>query len=54
MEGTVDRAYEAWPDRLLLVDREGRVAYRSGPGPFGFEPDDLEEAIDLEASGAPQ
>ncbi|MCI0585227.1 MAG: deiodinase [Planctomycetes bacterium] len=54
MEGTVDRAYEAWPDRLLLVDRDGRVAYRSGPGPFGFQPDDLEEAIDLETSGAPE
>jgi len=38
-------AYEAWPDRLILIDRAGRVAYRSPPGPFGFEPDELAAAI---------
>ncbi len=38
-------AYEAWPDRLLLVDRAGRVAFRSPPGPYGFQPDELEKAI---------
>lgn len=52
MEGTADRAYEAWPDRLFLLDREGRVAYRSGPGPFGFLPDDLEDAIERETAPA--
>ena len=45
MDNAVDRAYEAWPDRLFLVDREGRIAYRSGPGPFGFDPDEFGEAI---------
>jgi hypothetical protein len=38
-------AYEAWPDRLFLVDAEGHIAFRSGPGPFGFEPKALEDAI---------
>jgi type I thyroxine 5'-deiodinase len=45
-----ERAYEAWPDRLVLVDREGRVAYRSGPGPFGFKPEELADAIRRELS----
>ena len=45
MEDSVNRAYEAWPDRLVLVDADGRVAYRGGPGPFGFEPDELEDAL---------
>ncbi len=45
MQDSVNRAYEAWPDRLVLVDGDGRVAYRSAPGPFGFEPDQLEDAI---------
>jgi hypothetical protein len=45
MEDGAERAYEAWPDLLVLVDREGRVAYRSGAGPFGFKPDELEAAI---------
>jgi len=24
------------PDRLYLVGRDGRIAYRGAPGPFGF------------------
>ena len=42
---TVERQYAGWPDRLLLIDREGRVAYKSEPGPFGFEPASLEAAL---------
>ncbi len=41
----VDRAYAALPDRLYLIDADGRVAYRSGPGPWGFKPEVLEAAI---------
>ncbi len=45
MTNEVDRAYAALPDRLYLIDAEGRVAYRSGPGPMGFKPQELETAI---------
>jgi type I thyroxine 5'-deiodinase len=45
VDDTVNTAYAAWPDRLYLVGRDGRIAYRGGPGPFGFSPDELEEAI---------
>ena len=38
---TAERAYTAWPDRLYVIDREGRVAYKSKPGPFGFKPDEV-------------
>ena len=41
----VGEAYEAWPDRLYLVGRDGRVVFRGGPGPDGFDPDALERAI---------
>jgi hypothetical protein len=27
------------------VDSGGRIAYRGGPGPFGFDPDGWERAI---------
>ena len=37
--GSTDRAYTAWPDRLYVIDRDGRIAFKSGPGPFGFRPD---------------
>ena len=45
MTNEVDRAYAALPDRLYLVDADGRVAYRSEPGPMGFKPEELEAAI---------
>jgi|RhiMethySRZTD1v2_1073278.scaffolds.fasta_scaffold711441_2 type I thyroxine 5'-deiodinase len=41
-------AYDAWPDRLFLIDREGRVAFRSPPGPYGFEIGELGKAIAAE------
>jgi len=48
MDDSVNEAYDAWPDRLYLVGRDGRIAYHGGRGPFGFEPDDLEAAIRAE------
>ncbi len=45
MTNEVDRAYAALPDRLYLIDAEGRIAYRSGAGPMGFKPQELEAAI---------
>jgi hypothetical protein len=42
---TAERAYTAWPDRLYVIDREGRVAYKSKAGPFGFHPDEMVQAL---------
>jgi hypothetical protein len=41
MENTVDEAYCGWPERLFVVDVEGRIAYAGMQGPFGFEPDEV-------------
>ena len=40
-DDATDTAYSGWPDRLYLIDREGRIAYKSRPGPFGFKPAEL-------------
>ncbi len=40
-----EQAYTGWPDRIYLIDRNGRVVYKSRPGPFGFEPDELKVAL---------
>ena len=42
---TVERMYTGWPDRLYLIARDGRVAFKSAPGPFGFHPDALQAAL---------
>ena len=44
-ENATESAYTGWPDRLYLIDRDGKVAFKSPPGPFGFKPDDLKAAM---------
>ena len=39
---TTEVKYTGWPDRLYVIDREGKVAYKSKPGPFGFHPEELQ------------
>lgn len=45
MENSTDLAYSALPDRLYLIGADGTIVFRSGPGPMGFKPDELEAAI---------
>jgi iodothyronine deiodinase-like protein len=44
-DNRVERAYTAWPDRLYVIDRDGRIVYKSAAGPFGFKPAAVEEAL---------
>jgi len=41
----VERAYTGWPDRLYVVGADGRIAYKSAAGPFGFMPSEVEAAL---------
>jgi hypothetical protein len=45
VDDEIARAYGALPDRLYLVGKGGRIAFRGEPGPFGFQPEALERAI---------
>ena len=45
MDDAVSMAYHGWPERLYLIGKDGKVAYAGGPGPFQFEPNELEKAI---------
>jgi type I thyroxine 5'-deiodinase len=45
IEDSTEKAYTGWPDRLYVIDREGRIAYKSDPGPYGFTPGGMEEAL---------
>lgn len=46
MHNTTERAYTAWPDRLYVIDREGRIAFKSEAGPFGFHPEAMAKALE--------
>jgi type I thyroxine 5'-deiodinase len=37
--------YTAWPTRMYFVDADGKIAYKSRVGPFGFEAEPLREAL---------
>jgi cytochrome oxidase Cu insertion factor (SCO1/SenC/PrrC family) len=50
MEDTTSRDYTAYPIRLYLVGRDGRIAYRGARGPSGFDPQELEAAIQGESA----
>ena len=41
----VEAAYTGWPDRIYVIDRDGRVAYKSGAGPYGFHPAEAEAVL---------
>ena len=44
-DNPVEEAYTGWPDRLYVIDRDGRIAYKSAPGPFGFKPAEVEATL---------
>jgi Iodothyronine deiodinase len=54
LSNSTENAYTAWPDRLYVIDRDGRVAYKSKPGPYGFKPAEVETTLKKILSGSPQ
>ena len=45
MDNSVERRYTGWPDRLMLIGLDGRLVFKTAPGPFGFDPSQLEAAL---------
>jgi thiol-disulfide isomerase/thioredoxin len=41
----VNNRYSGIPSRLYLIDGLGKIAYKSGRGPFGFKPAELEHSL---------
>jgi hypothetical protein len=47
LDDRVGHLYSGMPDRLYVIDPDGRVAYKGGRGPFGFKPGEMEQALIL-------
>ncbi|WP_435022473.1 deiodinase family protein [Tundrisphaera sp. TA3] len=47
IDDSVGAPYSGMPSRLYLIDRQGKIAYKSGRGPFGFKPAELEQSLIL-------
>jgi len=41
MHNNANIAYDAWPERLFVLHKD-KVAFKGGPGPFGYDIDALE------------
>ncbi len=47
IDDAVGARYSGMPGRLYVIDREGKVAFKSGRGPFLFKPAELEQSLIL-------
>ncbi len=45
MDNDAEEKYISWPDRLYIIDSDGKVAYQGGLGPFYFNVDEFEQKL---------
>jgi len=45
LDGRAEKAFAAWPERIYILDAGGRVLYKGGMGPFGFQPEEAERRL---------
>lgn len=53
-DNRVNREYAGWPDRMYVVGRDGKIAYRGEPGPWGFRPNEVENWLKNNVALPPQ
>lgn len=46
LDDKMEKAYAGWPDRLYVLDGNGKIAYRGEPGPRGFKPNEIPAVLD--------
>lgn len=47
IDDSVNNRYSGIPSRFYIIDRAGKIAYKSGRGPFGFKPAEMEQSLVL-------
>jgi hypothetical protein len=45
IDDAVGARYSGMPGRLYLIDRDGKIAFKSGRGPYLFKPAELEQSL---------
>jgi hypothetical protein len=41
IRNTANATYAAWPERIYVIDTDGRIVYKGGIGPFYFDPEEI-------------
>jgi len=47
IDDAVGSRYSGMPGRFYIIDREGKIAFKNGRGPYGLKPDELETSLVL-------
>ena len=47
IDDSVGARYSGMPGRLYVIDRQGKIAYKSGRGPYLFKPAEMEHSLVL-------
>ena len=42
MEDRAMKRYAGWPERIYIINEDGRIAYKGGIGPFGYHPEEMQ------------
>ena len=45
IDGRAEKVFSAWPERIYIVGRDGRLIYKGDMGPFGFKPEKAEDVL---------
>ena len=51
IDNRVDSIFAAWPERMFVIGRDGKIAYAGKQGPWGFKPEEV--AVWLKTSVGP-
>ena len=46
IDDTVSRAFDAMPDRMYIIGKDGRIAYKGGRGPREFNVQEMTGALE--------
>jgi type I thyroxine 5'-deiodinase len=46
MDNAAADTFAGWPERICVIDAQGRIAYPGKPGPWGFDPDEARKVLD--------
>jgi hypothetical protein len=53
IDNKTESDYMAWPDRIYIVGKDGKVVYKGAKGPGGFEPLQIVDVLETSAEVDP-
>jgi hypothetical protein len=53
MRNTANAVFAAWPERIYMVDTNGKIIYKGKMGPFYFDPNEIVPILEKRAASGP-